>query len=662
LIDPEGRPVTQPGRVGEIVGTGFDNLVMPFVRYRTGDYAVLGESPHTLMAGSPVVDRIEGRLQEFVVCADHRLVTVTTIGAAHVQELERCLRIQYEQFEPGRLILRVVSMQPLDADSKARVCRAIEHKTQGGCSVEVQEVDHIELTGRGKQRLLVQHLDVGRYLGSALTGSVSSASPDNLLPATAPEPLPHSKKTETTLPLDKPAWTIPSVFPAFRGSIELVGKELQLLTRHVTRRAILAKRRANLLTAGERDDQQRLRERQIKLLADSVNSAIRRIPRFRPLGPVPADGSIFEVLRRNVQLTNKAHLLSDRSLLYPNGGRRRPWWPVGKTSGTSGTPLEVFRDIDSVVWEEAFHIQSWRWAGVEPNEPQAVLRGDLAGLSEANAGRYSLWDPFGSQLFLATRSLSGRSVAAMIAACQTYRCVALRAYPSAADQLAKLVEETGSRLCFKSVITSSEPLYPVQRERIERVFGCKVLNIYGMAERVAYATECEHGHLHLNTDYSFVEILDEAGQATDDFGSIVGTSFRNQVMPLLRYKLSDKARWMPGACLCGRTYPRIELASGKVEDQLFDRDGGAVNSSIVTFAFKGVDNIAKAQVAQVDPHRWEIRIVPGRGFSKRDSDRLLSNLNHYVSSRVAYAIRVVDDIPAQQSGKYKWIAQEWVRN
>jgi phenylacetate-CoA ligase len=171
LIDPEGRPVTQAGRVGEIVGTSFDNQVMPFVRYRTGDYAVLSESPHPSMAGSPVVERIEGRLQEFVVCADHRLITVTTIGAAHVEELERCLRIQYQQSEPGKLILRVVSIEPLDEDSRKRMCRAIEHKTQGGCSVELQEVDHIELTGRGKQRLLVQHLDVSQYLGAALNAA-----------------------------------------------------------------------------------------------------------------------------------------------------------------------------------------------------------------------------------------------------------------------------------------------------------------------------------------------------------------------------------------------------------------------------------------------------------------------------------------------------------
>lgn len=662
LVDGNGKAVTQPGQVGEIVGTSFDNLVMPFVRYRTGDYAVLGREPDVSMPGSPVVDRIEGRLQEFIVCADHRLVTVTTIGAAHLTELERCLRIQYEQFEPGKLTLRVMPLRPMSQQDKHRVREAIRHKTQGGCEVDVLEVDNIELTARGKQRLLVQHLDVGRYMGSALSRAASFDSAYEAPPTEPSRPGTFALQAQgTPLHHESPdAVGSPSI--SLHGSVEILERELGLLGRHLTRRAVLAKRRSKVLIAGERDDAERLLERQATLLAASLNAAVRRIPGYRSIGPVVADDTVFELLRQSVPVTSKNDLLSGRGRLYPNAGRRRPWWSVGKTSGTSGTPLEVFRDVGSVIWEEAFHIQSWHWAGLEPDEPQAVLRGDLVALSDANAQRNSLWDPFGRQLFLATRKMSSRTVAQMVDACRRRGCTALRAYPSAADQLAKLVEESGLHLKFKVVITSSEPLYPVQRERIERAFGCKILNIYGMAERVAYATQCEQGHLHLNSDYSFVEILDDAGQPTDDFGSIVGTTFRNRAMPLLRYRVADKARWIPGVCPCGRAYPRIELASGKVEDQLFDRDGLAVNASIVTFAFKGVSNIAKAQVAQIDPYSWEIRIVPGRDFTSQDSDRLLANLNHYVSSRVAYAVKVVADIPPLPSGKYKWITQEWVKN
>ena len=168
LVDTAGRPVQEPGRVGEIVGTSFDNLVMPFVRYRTGDFATLGGAPHASMPGCPVLDRIEGRLQEFVVCKDHRLVTVTTLGAAHFEQLDHCLRMQYEQSEPGRLVLRVVALRPLDEAIRQDLARAISEKTQGGCAVDVVEVDSIPLTRRGKQHLLVQHLDVGRYLGAAM--------------------------------------------------------------------------------------------------------------------------------------------------------------------------------------------------------------------------------------------------------------------------------------------------------------------------------------------------------------------------------------------------------------------------------------------------------------------------------------------------------------
>ena len=168
LVDRDGLPVTRPGEVGELVGTSFDNLVMPFVRYRTNDYAVLGDQPASGWAGYPVCERIEGRVQEFVVCNDHRLISITTLGAAHFEQLDGCLRIQFEQRRPGELVLQVMPLRPLTEGAKASLRAAVAEKTQGGCTVEVQEVPAIALTERGKQRLLIQHLPMDRYLGARL--------------------------------------------------------------------------------------------------------------------------------------------------------------------------------------------------------------------------------------------------------------------------------------------------------------------------------------------------------------------------------------------------------------------------------------------------------------------------------------------------------------
>ena len=82
LLDADNRPVTQPGKLGFVVGTSFDNGVMPFVRYRTGDLAVLSGRDHPELAGFPVCERIVGRLQEFIVCRDQRLVSITTLAPA----------------------------------------------------------------------------------------------------------------------------------------------------------------------------------------------------------------------------------------------------------------------------------------------------------------------------------------------------------------------------------------------------------------------------------------------------------------------------------------------------------------------------------------------------------------------------------------------------
>ncbi|MES9825017.1 MAG: hypothetical protein ABW127_11360 [Candidatus Thiodiazotropha endolucinida] len=165
LLDINGNQVTQPGVLGEIVGTSFDNLVMPFLRYRTGDMAMLSTGPeHPALPGYAPVERIEGCLQEFLVCHDSRLVSISTMGAAHFGQLAEVDEMQYEQHQPGHFNLKVVTRKPLSESAKQDIEHAVIAKTQGGCSVTVIEVAAIERTARGKNRMLIQHLDITQYL------------------------------------------------------------------------------------------------------------------------------------------------------------------------------------------------------------------------------------------------------------------------------------------------------------------------------------------------------------------------------------------------------------------------------------------------------------------------------------------------------------------
>jgi phenylacetate-CoA ligase len=166
LVDFDGKPVREPGVPGEIVGTSFDNRVMPFVRYRTGDIAVLSAQGSAVLPGFIALERIEGRMQEYLIDRDHRPLSMVNIGAAHFPWFGRMQAMQYEQSKPGELILKFVAGEDFTADMQGRLAAAVSEKTR--CEVRIVKVESIARTERGKQQMLVQHLDAGRYFRSAM--------------------------------------------------------------------------------------------------------------------------------------------------------------------------------------------------------------------------------------------------------------------------------------------------------------------------------------------------------------------------------------------------------------------------------------------------------------------------------------------------------------
>jgi len=103
----------------------------------------------------------------------------------------------------------------------------------------------------------------------------------------------------------------------------------------------------------------------------------------------------------------------------------------------------------------------------------------------------------------------------------------------------------------------------------------------------------------------------------------------------------------------------IEPVTGKVEDSIFGSNGAFVSPSVLTFAFKGVQNIKKSQVAQVAPERWEIRLVPAPAFGADDRHKLVDNIHNLVDPGVNIDVVLRDEIPCTASGKFRWVVNEW---
>ncbi|MCB5195594.1 phenylacetate--CoA ligase family protein [Deefgea salmonis] len=397
---------------------------------------------------------------------------------------------------------------------------------------------------------------------------------------------------------------------------------------------------------------------QFKMLNKSLVRAVETLPAYTQVDLKEGNhGSLADLISK-FQIVTKADLLEKPTMYYPYQAKPKRWHSVGKSSGTTGSPLVIFRDLYSVLIENYFVKRHWQECGFVLGQRCASLRGDH--IVELNSSTPPFWffNRYNNQLLISSRHLVAACIDAIINELRDFSPQMLQAYPSTAFTLAKYLEEKNQYLSIPIIFTSSEPLYLHQRALIESRLQGKSYDMYGMAERVAFVTECEHGEMHVNSEYSLVEIVDDNDIATDDYGYVVGTTFHNKAMPLIRYKLSDRTKWKKIACQCGSVFPVVEPIVGKYEDQIFGGSGAPISPSVLTFAFKGVKNILKSQVAQITSAIWEVRIVPDCRYSDVDGQLLIRNIAELVDAHIIINIILRDDLPNTLSGKFRWVVNE----
>ena len=160
VIGPDDQEVTE-GEEGEIVATGFDNLVMPFIRYRTKDFAVKGGIGCSCGRAFPMIRKIIGREEEYVFLNDGSKVPFHNLLAGiHGKTWGMVAKLQCVQEEPGKLELFLVpseSAGPAEAERQFR--QEIEDRIgQRRLTIFSRIVDYIPKTESGKTKLFVQKL------------------------------------------------------------------------------------------------------------------------------------------------------------------------------------------------------------------------------------------------------------------------------------------------------------------------------------------------------------------------------------------------------------------------------------------------------------------------------------------------------------------------
>ena len=113
-----------------------------------------------------MLKEIQGRWgQEFLVSRDgHTLISMTSLNL-HDDTFDGITRFQFQQSEPGKVVLKLVTAQVEAAKDVAKFQRHFAPKLGHAVDLDVQYVSEIPLTRMGKQPLIDQRCPMGNPAG-----------------------------------------------------------------------------------------------------------------------------------------------------------------------------------------------------------------------------------------------------------------------------------------------------------------------------------------------------------------------------------------------------------------------------------------------------------------------------------------------------------------
>jgi phenylacetate-CoA ligase len=409
-------------------------------------------------------------------------------------------------------------------------------------------------------------------------------------------------------------------------------------------------------------------------LADYQNHRLRRLIEhsyntvpyyhnlFKRIGLTPIDINNNEDLYKIPVLTRKDIIENFNDL--KSKAFKKNELKYGHTSGTTGAPLEVAYDKRVIYATYALMDRQYDWAGVKlgkNGDRIAVVRGNVIVPIERSKPPFWRHNYYHNQLLLSSFHLSKENLPHYFRKLDKFRPVVLDGYPSTLYVLARFLNEYQRTFPVKAVITSSETLYDFQRTEIEKAFKCHVFDYFAAAERVIFATECEHhqGH-HISSEYGITEILNNDLQpmGKGSQGILTGTSLHNYGMPLIRYLTNDVSGLKDVQCSCGRNLPLMEDVSTKAEDIIALRDGRMISPSVLTHPFKPMYSIEESQIIQEDYDLVVIKLVPNEKYCDADTNHLITEFAARLGMNVKIKIEKVDSLERTKSGKFKWVVSK----
>lgn len=418
----------------------------------------------------------------------------------------------------------------------------------------------------------------------------------------------------------------------------------------------LAKSRLKELTAFDINNKFAVRSYQERQLKKMLTYAKVNVPYYKDISidfPKKSPQDFFKWFYSEIPLLNKATVKDDPQRFYANNmDEGRPLF--FHTSGTSGSPMTIKASRQSRTKNYVFYRHLLNKFGVDITDRSVTFAGRNL-IQEKN--QISIPDWWGNTLYCSSYHISEKNFKLYTDKIESWRPEYIDAYPSALFSLALLARKFKFKFKHhpKVILTSSETLLPSQRELIEDVFGCAIVDQYGCTEMSVFAANYTNSSYLPHPLFGITEVLgpDEKQVEPGERGEIVTTGFINKYMPLIRYKIGDIG------CVAedndDREYRRSSLRYilGRLEDSIITPEGKRVGR--LDPIFKGLSHVINSQIIQSRETELIVKVVidPQASNIEPMLRQLEKNLRARTSQEFNIKIECVDHIKKDANGKFR---------
>lgn len=355
-----------------------------------------------------------------------------------------------------------------------------------------------------------------------------------------------------------------------------------------------------------------------------------------------------------IPILSKDHVQDFREELISNGIESHERMEI-HTSGTTGTPLKVYTTKKALIQMFAVWGRYYHWHGINPGEEWCAVFGarPWVDISQKNPPFWR-YNYLGRQIFFSAFHMTQENIKYYVAELQKRQPQWIQGFPSLIMLLANYLIENNQDLGYpvQHVTFGAENVFSYQIDTVKQAFGVRPRQHYGLVEGVANISECEFGKLHVDEDFSAVEFVPR----DDGTMRIVGTSFTNPAMPLLRYDTNDFATMDEDDCECGRPGRVVKEIDGRIEDYIVLKNGDRIAQ--MDSIFKNLTTVRAAQFYQDRPGAFTLRIVRGKDYKKFDERKLLARILARVGPEAEVTFEYVNELERSSGGKVRLFINE----